>query len=232
MKLEVIRATELSAELRQQWRKFQEENAELESPFFCHEFISLVASVRNDVYIAVLRDDDCIAGFFPFQRRRGRLGCPVGGILSDYHGIVGPRGLKLDSGWLLRACGLVSWEFDHVVAGQSTFLAYHRHCESSPIMELRDGYDAYEASQRATGTKLFKTVARCRRKIQRDVGTIRYETHVGDAAVLATCLQWKSMQYRKSGIMDLFSFSWPVALLRKLQHVQSEDFAGLFPPCG
>ena len=34
--------------------------------------------MRDDVKVAVLREDDEPVGFFPYQRQRGNVGVPVG----------------------------------------------------------------------------------------------------------------------------------------------------------
>ncbi len=227
MKLELIRATELSESLRETWRDLQSRNPILASPYFCHEYTSLVAEVRDDVFVAVIEDAGQVVGFFPFQRGWGKSGRPVGGVVSDYQAVIAAGDLPLDPEWLLRSVGLVRWEFDHLLAEQSAFAAYHRRRESSPRLDLTQGFEAYEAARREQGTKLFEQLARKQRKLERELGPIRFDVQVTDVEALRTCMRWKSQQYRQSGILDLFSFDWPVQLLQRLQQTQGHEFAGL-----
>jgi CelD/BcsL family acetyltransferase involved in cellulose biosynthesis len=39
-------------------------------------------------------------------------------------------------------------------------------------------------------------------------------------------MDWKSNQYRRTGVGDVFAFDWTVALLRRLHETQAADFQG------
>ena len=69
-----------------------------------------VAAVRDDVNVAVIADGSEAVGFFPFERGGCGVGRPVGGIMSDYHGVVLRPGLRLDGEELIRACDLAEIE--------------------------------------------------------------------------------------------------------------------------
>src|SRR5258706_12431210 len=91
LRYEVIRATELTPELIADWRKLQNANPTLISPFFCPEFTSSVAFARSnedDVFVTVLLHGNEIIGFFPFQRDGAMDGLPVGNGVSDFQGVV------------------------------------------------------------------------------------------------------------------------------------------------
>lgn len=227
MKLELIAGSELDDGLREKWRGLQSRNPSLANPYFCHEYTSCVAEIRDDVFIAVIEDANEVVGFFPFQRGWGKCGRPVGGIVSDYQGIIAAGDLHVDPEWLLRGSGLVRWEFDHLLAEQSAFAPYHRGRYSSPMLDLTEGFESYKAARRAQGTKLFEQLARKQRKLERELGPVRFEVQVTEPDALLRCMQWKSQQYRNSDILDLFSFDWPVRLLKVLQQIQTDAFAGV-----
>ena len=84
------------------WCELQRTEPLLESPYFRPEFVRAVATVRTDVEIAVLKRDGTTVGFFPFQRGTLHIGRPVGGKLSDYHGVIARPDLEFDAGWLVR----------------------------------------------------------------------------------------------------------------------------------
>ena len=97
MQIELTTPERLSQRDCEQWSQFQREDVALESPFFRPEFTFAVASVRSDVEVAILRDSGETVGYFPFQRRRRELAKPVGGRLSDYHGVIAHKNACWDA---------------------------------------------------------------------------------------------------------------------------------------
>jgi CelD/BcsL family acetyltransferase involved in cellulose biosynthesis len=63
--------------------------------------------------------------------------------------------------------------------------------------------------------------------LEREVGPIRFEPRVTDAAVLGRLMRLKSEQYRRSGKLDHFTVPWVVEMLHKLQQIRSIDFSGV-----
>ena len=84
------------------WDRLQRGSREFESPYFRAEFTQAVAAVRDDVEVAVIEEDGAAAGFFPFQRRSLNLGKPVAGRLNDFHGVILPRGFRVDARQLIQ----------------------------------------------------------------------------------------------------------------------------------
>src|SRR5439155_26757471 len=78
----VVGVDRVSDEDLASWSSAQQEDAELVRPFFRPEFAQIVAAVRADVAVGVVRTETEPA-FFPFQRRRFGGGVAVGGRLSD-----------------------------------------------------------------------------------------------------------------------------------------------------
>ncbi|HEX5102878.1 MAG TPA: hypothetical protein VFV87_03655, partial [Pirellulaceae bacterium] len=103
------------------WDDIRAANPVYASPYFAPEFAQAVASVRDDVEVAVLKQGSATVGFFPFQRGRLNLGKPLGGKLSDYHGPLAGTGAMIDPRSLLRSCGLAAWDFDHLVGPTELF---------------------------------------------------------------------------------------------------------------
>jgi CelD/BcsL family acetyltransferase involved in cellulose biosynthesis len=65
------------------------------------------------------------------------------------------------------------------------------------------------------------------RKIEREIGPIRFELHTGDRSVLRQLLKWKSEQYRNTGVADVFSFHWTTALVENILARQEREFCGV-----
>src|SRR4051794_17226783 len=94
MKVSLIPGHEISDDLARVWIGLQQTNPDLSSPYFHPEFTNVIAAVRHDVEVAVLEADGKIVAFFPFQREHPSIGGPVGGIISDYHGLICARDFR------------------------------------------------------------------------------------------------------------------------------------------
>jgi CelD/BcsL family acetyltransferase involved in cellulose biosynthesis len=222
MQVELAAGRNLDASLVCAWAELQLANPELASPYFAPEFTQVVASIRNNVDVAVVRENGDIAAFFVFERGEHSVGIPVAGIFSDYQGLICRPDFTCDARELLKSCGLVAWDFDHLLASQASFAPFHRFCVPSPQIDLSQGYEAYAATRRAA-----ISVRSMMRRIERDVGPLRYVAHATDRAPLQQTLEWKSRQYVKGGHCDLFSLGWTRPLLEALQGLQTERCAGM-----
>lgn len=224
MNITVIGASQLDASLQAAWRDLQAGNASLQSPCFAPEFTLAVAEVRDDVRIAVLEQEGRISGFFPHQARWG-IGLPVGGRLSDHHGVVCASGARWNWLQLLRAARLSSWRFDHLPREQAAQVARSTPA-LSPVMDLSRGFAAYLAGRRACGIRRLGEIERKGRKLAREVGPLRFEAHTTDQRVLETVLRLKSRQCRRTGVPDFFAQAWARALAQRIAATQTPHFSG------
>ena len=227
MKIHVIPAGQLSSTERASWIAIQNSDPLMASPYFCLEFTEAVAAVRADTCVAILEDRGAILGFFPFQRYRGGAGGPVGGRLSDYQAVIIGRDAEWNAEDLIRGCGLSIWDFDHLIVSQAPFEAYHRVVGHSPVMDLSGGFDAYLERRRRSGSQRIRQFMRKARKIERELGDVRFEPDVKDPDVLNWVIRWKSEQCRKTGGTDFFRFDWTVGLVRRIAATRTANFAGL-----
>jgi CelD/BcsL family acetyltransferase involved in cellulose biosynthesis len=227
MNITVTRGDRLTPELIDAWSSIQAANAAIASPYFSPGFTRAAAVVRDDVYVAVIRQGPDLVGFFPFQRNRVGAGCPVAGFFSDFHGLILQPGKQVEARELISACGLKIWDFDHLPADQETFRPFQRRADVSRYMDLTGGYDQYCAQRREAGSEQIKKVLALRRKLQREVGSLTIRAHVQEDAMLQLMFQWKSSQYLATGFRDLFSFVWTKGLLEVLLKTQSPTIAGM-----
>jgi CelD/BcsL family acetyltransferase involved in cellulose biosynthesis len=227
MKIDIIPARALTPEHVEAWARLQQTNSDLESPFFCPEFTRLVAEVRDDVEVAVLKENGEAVGFFPFQRRFWWRGGPVGGRMNDFQGVIARPGLSWCADELIRACGLSAWNFDHLLPSQQAFRSYYFTSGSSPYMDVAAGFDAYQAERYQKGSREFREIPRKMRKVEREVGPIRFELHTDNRDVFATLLRWKTEQYRRTRVTDVFAYSWAVRLLERVLLEKDEAFSGI-----
>jgi len=223
----LVRPRQLTVAERELWWQLQAAEPEIDGPFFCLEFIEAVAATRGTTEVAVIERDGQTVGFFPFQRSHGNVGRPVLSRLSEFQGLVAGRDLAIDAMELLRQCGLVAWHFDHLVAAQACFKPYHWNPVPSPYMDLSSGYDAYQAGRREAGSQLLINVARKSRKIERELGPLRFEYQSRDPAVFQTLVEWKSQQHERTQRFRVLDTPWLIDFLEALWRIETPRFAGV-----
>jgi len=227
MQVSLIPGRSLDATLVSRWRELQSANPELASPFFAPEFTQAVAAARDDVEVAVIEDGGKPVAFFPFQREGGSVGKPVGEVLSDYHGLICAPGFECDPRGLVRKCGLIAWDFDHLLGSQTCFSPFHQHLEPSPQMDLSRGYEAYAAERRAAGSEQIKKCGNLMRRIEKEIGPLRFIAHSTDPVLLQQTLAWKTRQYLEGGKRDLFALGWTRAVVERIHATQTDNLAGM-----
>lgn len=229
VRLSVSRPQELSSGQLAAWRRLQDGDPALASPFLRPEFALLVADVRRDVAVATVEQDGEERAFLAFQRR-GRVGRPVGGGLSDVQAIVAEPGWDCDARALARAAGLAVLTFTHARADQLPFAPFHRRVAESPLVELDGGFEAYVRGRRAAGSNVVTQTMSHARRLERQLGPLRFVMHDPDPRSLNRLIEWKRHQYgqdRWGGALDLFSRRWTVELLERVHAMQAEGFAGV-----
>lgn len=227
MKVHALRDGALAPELVRVWSEIQRATPRLDSPYFRPEFTEAVAAVRGDVEVAVLERDGAPVGFLPFQRARWNVGFPVGVKVSDFQGVVAAPGIQWDAMELIDGCGLATWHFDHLLAEQKPFAPHHYRPERSPYLDLSRGFDAWRAERRRAGSRLLDQVLRKTRKIERELGPLRFEWHTDSRAVFEQLLAWKREQLGGSEAVNVLRRPWVLALLERIRATEGEDFSGL-----
>ncbi len=227
MNVTIVPGRNLDATLVRAWKEMHLTNPELASPFFAPEYTLAVAAAMNGVEVAVIREAGSPVAMFPFQRSGDKLGVPAGEFLSDFQGLICRPGFTCDARELVRQCGLDEWKFDHLLATQTSFTRFHHVREPSPQMDLSRGYDTYAAERRAAGSELIKKCANLTRRIEREVGPLRFVAHSADAALLQQTLAWKSQQYLETGAPDILALGWVRAVVEQIHAMQAEHFAGM-----
>ena len=224
-RVRVLPAKQLTAELAQRWRELQRQSPALQSPYFTPEFTGVVASVRDDVEVAVVEEHDVPQAFLPFQRSALGAAQPVAGRLSDFHNWIAAPDFQIDPQTLLKQCGLSSWRFDHLLAPHDCFQPFIFKYSPSPYLDLSQGFAHYEADRRAANSELATTKRKVG-KLAREVGPLRLEWDCKDEKALRTLQQWKGDQYVRTGNVDLFSIDWIRKLFDNLLQQDSPELNG------
>jgi CelD/BcsL family acetyltransferase involved in cellulose biosynthesis len=223
----VVPADSLTADQLGRWSQIQRAEPAFASPFFCPQFTGIVAAAREDVYVGVLERDGRAAGFFPFQVGRFRAGRPVGWSICDYQGFVAEDGEAWDAKELIEACGLKAWEFDHVIAEQRAFQPFAYTHQSSPLIDVSRGFEAFLRGRREAGVHEIATIWRKMRKLEREHGELRFVPHAADPESLSMLLGWKRQQYLRTGVRDVLVQRWVREVLELAHATQEDDFGGL-----
>lgn len=211
----------------QAWERWQSTQAELQSPYFTPEFTQAVSLVRDDVEIAQLFEAGELVGVLPFQRGAFNLGKPVGGKLSDYHGVIGAPGLALDPGQIVRDCFLGAWDFEHVPKSQVSFVP-HAKCEGeSPQLWLHEGFEHYCRDRKASGSDVVAKTWQKARKLERERGAVTLTVHDPSAEIFDLLVEWKRAQFARTGIGDVLASDWTIQLLKNLLASDSTALRGV-----
>jgi CelD/BcsL family acetyltransferase involved in cellulose biosynthesis len=208
----LIKAADLDEGLVAAWRAILEREPRFESPYFCPEFTRAVGAVRDDVRVVVIENDGRPAGFFPHQRAAWGRGSPVGGALSDYHGVIAAPQAEWSVLELMRAARLSVWTFDHLVDASGSFASYVTASAASPQIDLGNMPKPQDIARKA-------------RKLAREVGELSFSLHAPES--LGHLFAWKSEQYRRTGLTDAFAVPWTRELLCNLTKIENPKFAGI-----
>jgi CelD/BcsL family acetyltransferase involved in cellulose biosynthesis len=227
MNIRLIPAEQMTPEQVGIWAEIQRADPAFDSPYFRPEFTQAVAAVRSGVEIAVLEDYGTPVGFFPFQRTRRNVALPVGGRMSDFHGLIVRNGVEWNARQLLRACGLRAWHFDHLIADQKPFQPYHWSVAPSPYLDLSHGWEGYQSGQLATHGESFKRAISKWRRAEREAGPLRVEIDSHDPTVFPSLIKWKVDQYRRTQVTNVLAFEWTTALLKRIAATKGEAFSGM-----
>jgi len=227
LKYIIISPGELDQYLRASWCAMIENDSTFASPYFHPDFTLAVARARADVRIAIAEDQGRAVAFFPHQRCRLGLGKPVGGALSDYHGVIAPKSCEWNLPDLMRAARISVFPFDHLVGGAHQFEGTITSRASSPRMDLSAGYEAYARARREAGSEYIKKTEGLARKMEREIGALRFEAACASLTVLDQLIAWKRSQYQEARTTDVFGVPWTGRLLHDLSRLEQPDFRGV-----
>jgi CelD/BcsL family acetyltransferase involved in cellulose biosynthesis len=213
MKISLVAMSELGPVESRRWDELQACNPSLASPCFSRHFAVAAARAIPSVRVAVLEDGGRTVGFFPFQQRWG-AGQPAGGRLSDHHGVIAAPDTRWDWMELLKCCRLSYWQFGDLPASQRP--PVNVTAATSPGLDLSRGYEAYWNAKVTNGNTLHK-LPRLLRKLERDVGPIRFELDSRDPALFDEVIRLKREQCQRTAQLDFFAWGWTRSLVAHIR---------------
>lgn len=227
MKIDVIPADRLSPAHVEAWDRIQRGVPSLDSPYFRPEFTQAVAAVRPNCEVAVISQNGRLVGFWPFYREGGNVAYPVADTLTDFQGvIVGPE-VEWQPVQLLRDCHLSAFYFDRLIAAQHPWNSHHWQTAGSMNMDLSGGFDSYLQRRENPQSKIVRKTMQKYRKLEREVGPVRFESHTSDKTAFRKLIEWKSEQYRQTQTRNVLGQSWTAPLLEQVLQQQQDHFSGM-----
>ena len=231
MTVDVVAPSALSAADLARWSALQAADPALDSPFLSPGWaLAAERSQPRDggVRVAVIREGGRAVGFLPV-RVAGAVAMPAGAPMNDYQGLVCEPGSLIDPRRLVHALGVQRLDFSYMPLDQTAFAPYMRGTCLSYVIETPDGYEAYAAARKAAGSGVIKDIDKRRRKVEREVGPVRFTAQEPSSDILDQLLAWKREQYRATGQTDVFATPWTVGLLYDLFNARQDGFgAALF----
>ena len=227
MKIEILPAAQLNSDQLSAWSRLQRADPSLANPFFRPEFALTVAAERPGVDVAVWTQGGEPVGFLPFERNKSRTGRAVGYYINQFQGVIARPDFVCSPRDFVRAAGLRRWRFDHLSASQQAFAPFQYITNTSPYLDLSQGFEHYHRSRGKSATKFVSHIFQKDRKAGRDLGEVRMEVNSTDRGALLQLLEWKIEQYRRTHMPCVFHLDWVVRLHERLLAQQSEDFSGV-----
>lgn len=215
----------LTAQEMDAWRALQAADPSLANPHLTPDFAQIADQVFSGVRAALVWDGAELAGVWAF--RKGPLGfCrPVGGALSDYHGLVARPDAALDIGRIAAACGVRVYGYDYLPADQARHGFPGEADGECAIIDLADGYDAWREGRMAA-TSQFKRMDQKRRALEKN-SELRVVLDDPSDAAFETLCEWKRAQLRASGYFDIFTAPATLDLLGRIRARRDREFRGV-----
>ena len=210
MQVTRVRPSDLSPSETARWRALHGEDGDA---FTSPDFALVVDRVRSDVWVVVVEDGNEICGFWPFSCRR-RVAAPILPGYTNSEGMVHAVGFEWSWHDLLRKSQLVGWRFASLAGEQAWRARGHLVHQSSPVVDLGEGWAAYDARLRRLHGRTAKALDARRRRLHRD-HHVQFETG-GPPDALDGLIALKRAQCRARGWKDTFGPSWTRQLLHEL----------------
>ena len=229
MKIDVVPALELPPEVSARWSAAQAAEPRFDSPFLSPQWVSAVARAQgpdSGVQVAIQHDTAGQPAAFLPVRKRGDIAMPVGAPMSDYQALVTHGGFRPDPRAMLRAMGVSRFDFCHMQAGDPAFRGQGRGESTSWIIDVADGYAAYEAERKAAGIGALKDIDKKRRKAERETGAARFTALSESREDFTQLIAWKRAQLAATGQTDLFKTPWVMRLIEALFEDRDPAFGG------
>lgn len=219
---------------REAWAELVDQYPDCRRAFLAPAYAAAVAAGDPSVRVLMIHADGRAVGFMPLQARAdiaGRLGVyePVGGVMSDYFGLVADPALKVDMTEALRACGLPLLAFTHLEAAQLQHGLAAEQPRTGLQTVIEEPVAAFWQRLREKDRKFVGDTERRERKLARDHGELSFELESSAPHEdLARLIELKCAQYTRSSKLQAPLFERRnVELLYRLLDARSPQCTGM-----
>jgi len=94
-------------------------------------------------------------------------------------------------------------------------------------MDLGCGYDSYLAERRASGCSSLNRALSKGRKMEREIGPLRFALHDADRSAFDAVIRWKRQQIAETPCADMFRSQWVIDVLQAICDMQTDEFSGM-----
>lgn len=218
---QILKASELSLVDENIWRAMCAEHPLFRSPILSPEFFRAVAQVRDDVFVAIIRQDNLPIAFLAHHRRPNNFARPAGAPFADYSALITwpnppikmQEALKLIGIDRFQAIGLVDpYGVCGEIGGQED--------DAFGIDFTIDG------PPNSAGKKQRKNVNRLRRHVAEELGETRFIFDDRNIEHYSKMIAFKRAQTRQTGIHDFLSPPWVVNLMDNLFNADRSGLHG------
>lgn len=227
LNIEIVRPQDLTPEDIARWADLQALDLSFENPFLSPHWAQAVERAQSPgkyvFKVAVLREGGRAVGFLP--ARTGALtALPVGAPFCDYQAVVCEPGLDFDPVEIIRALGVHRFDFTSLLASQEPMARFGKDATETRLVDLPNGYAAYEAEQKSRGAKIFKRLGTSRRNAERNFGPLRFTAMSPSVEILDQLIAMKSGQLKETGKSDIFGPQWSNNMVHDLFKSEIPDF--------
>ena len=225
---------QLDAAERAAWAALVDRYPANRHAFMTPAYAEAVAAVNSSARVMIAYANQEPLAFMPLQRRAdaaGRLGAyePVGGVMTDYFGLVAPPELSIDMAAALRGSGLPLVAFTHLEADQLQHGLAGEQPRTGLQTCIEEPVDAFWSRLRETDKKFVSDTERRERKLIKDHGELRFEVASSSPqADLVALVALKCAQYERTSKQQAPLFEQRnVDLLFRLLDQRSPQCSGL-----
>lgn len=230
MQIDVLRPQDLTAAQVARWSELQLADPAFDSPFLSPYWARAVERAqgldRSGLRAVALSEDRGAVGFTA-AHPGAFTAMPPGAPMCDYQAVVCAAGCEFDPRDIVEALGVHRYDFAAMLESQSAFAPFARGRAVSRVVDVSQGWDAYEADRKAAGFGFIKDVEKKRRKAARDLGEPRFTAFSRATSDFENMLAWKRTQLRVTGQRDIFETRWTERLLRDLFESRDPEFGGV-----
>ncbi|MFT4075012.1 MAG: GNAT family N-acetyltransferase [Asticcacaulis sp.] len=189
------------------------------SPLLSPDFTRAVAMGRDDVFVAVFRQQGQIIGFLPHHRRPHRFARPVGAPFSDYSALITFPDAQLDGRDALKAAGIDRFQAIGLIDPHNLFGDTGGEADMAYGIDLEGATDTLSRKHR-------KNVSRHRRNLIEAHGEIDFIVNDRNRDHFDRMLRLKREQLSQNGLHDFMSPPWAAALLERLFEASPDGLHG------